>query len=858
MLAELEIEPGDPTEVFELLAKLGKGSYASVYKARDTRDGSVCAIKVLEIELEDTKALIKEIRILKNCNSEYIVKFKGSYLKENHLWLVMEYCGLGSVCDIMSICQKKFTEPEIVGVLIQALRGLDYLHKLKMIHRDIKSGNILLNHDGDCKLADFGVSAELENTLAKRKTLIGTPYWMAPEVLQAASYDSAADIWSIGITAYEMAVGHPPHIDKHPLRAIFVIPTLPSPTLPEEGNWSKNFVDFLALCLNKSAKERPSAAALLEHPFLVEDRDKVALRNLVATCRDTIDEFRENQSSDEDSCDDDDYDYNYNDQMSPVIPAEITQHFDFDPSAPIEVDLAEPVGNIDTGTFHPSPEMTLLLEKAAAEAKRDTIATPSVPVVAVVAETKPSPKNTLEIEPPQVVRLDTTTSPSARLYRTQRVPELTADASPDALRNLVSLLNMAHFQERAELDTYYQQCKNTVHQVVQQRGLGTLVQKGDEKQPPKTINEIGKTSSGRKVKDGKPTLTRDDAGHKSGGSGNVRIRTPPDLPATASASSKSWQIYNEKNSRSLKNLRRKPKVFVTTLPPRPEEPRGELPQLAGYLYKRGKQSKEWLRRYFVLANGTLSYWVNDRDFAKQQNPRGTFTVRGAMVQVYPTGASPFHDGGLEDLKCVTTKQPRKSVFSTLRSGAMMGSRPHDNTTLRSGGKPPPPPAMPTGDYSAIESAPSTPPSETSNGTLTAGVIAVSNGTLVNIKPEPEARAMVQDGIERDWTVFSLRPVTLDRVYYLVTGATSDLDRKQWLTAIEIHGGWLTQRPQDKDNMTRVRSQSVTVNPLMALSLHTPLARNPSATRAISPYHTTHPRRSSSLHIDPLSPPKTPR
>jgi len=533
MLAELEIEPGDPTEVFELLAKLGKGSYASVYKARDTRDGSVCAIKVLEIELEDTKALIKEIRILKNCNSEYIVKFKGSYLKENHLWLVMEYCGLGSVCDIMSICHKKFTEPEIVGVLVQALRGLDYLHKLRMIHRDIKSGNILLNHDGDCKLADFGVSAELENTLAKRKTLIGTPYWMAPEVLQAASYDSAADIWSIGITAYEMAVGHPPHIDKHPLRAIFVIPTLPSPTLPEDGDWSRNFIDFLALCLNKSAKQRPSAAALLEHPFLVEDRDKIALRNLVATCRDTIDEFRENQSSDEDSCDDDDYEYN--DQISPIPPsAEITQ-FDFDPaSAPIEVDLADS-GDVDIGTFHPSPEMTLLLEKVAAEAKRE--ATPAVPVA--VIETKPSPKNTMEPECPQVLRLDTNTTPAARLYRTQRVPELMSDASPEALRNLVSYLNAAHFQERAELDTYYQQCKNTVHQVLQQRGYGTLVQKGDEKQPPKTINEVGKSSSGRKIKEGKPALSREDAGHKSGGSGNVRIRTPPDLPAHASASSKS-------------------------------------------------------------------------------------------------------------------------------------------------------------------------------------------------------------------------------------------------------------------------------------------------------------------------------
>jgi len=167
---------------------------------------------------------------------------------------------------------------------------------MKKIHRDIKSGNILLNHEGDCKLADFGVSAELTTTLAKRKTVIGTPYWMAPEVLQSSEYDGKADIWSLAITAIEMAVGEPPHSNVHPMRAIFLIPTSDPPTLPP-GNWSHDFNDFLKVCLVKNPANRPTAADLLEHhPFIKKAKTRGTIAALVDNCMQEIDEYREQEA----------------------------------------------------------------------------------------------------------------------------------------------------------------------------------------------------------------------------------------------------------------------------------------------------------------------------------------------------------------------------------------------------------------------------------------------------------------------------------------------------------------------------------------------------------------------------------
>lgn len=187
-----DISSEDPLTRFEFIAKVGEGSYGAVYKALDKSDSMIVAVKILNLQHEDSNIadLQKEINILKQCTSPYIVAYKGSFVKESNLWIVMEYCGAGSLSDLMAICGITLTESQISAVVKQCLNGLAYLHSIKKIHRDIKSGNLLLTHEGECKLADFGVSAELTTTLAKRATMIGTPYFMAPEVLQQSHYDA--------------------------------------------------------------------------------------------------------------------------------------------------------------------------------------------------------------------------------------------------------------------------------------------------------------------------------------------------------------------------------------------------------------------------------------------------------------------------------------------------------------------------------------------------------------------------------------------------------------------------------------------------------------------------------------------
>jgi serine/threonine kinase 3 len=199
----------------------------------------------------------------------------------------------------MAICEKTLIEEQIAVICKQSLLGLQYLHDTKRkIHRDIKSGNLLLTHNGDVKLADFGVSAELTHTMSKRKTVIGTPYWMAPEVLQSAEYDGKADIWSLAITAIEMAVGEPPHSNVHPMRAIFLIPNSEPPTLPEgvAASFSADFNDFLRVCLVKNPEKRPTAAMLLKtHPFILKAKSKATIAQLVEECMKEIDDYREQE-----------------------------------------------------------------------------------------------------------------------------------------------------------------------------------------------------------------------------------------------------------------------------------------------------------------------------------------------------------------------------------------------------------------------------------------------------------------------------------------------------------------------------------------------------------------------------------
>uniref|UniRef100_A0A914WQ71 non-specific serine/threonine protein kinase n=1 Tax=Plectus sambesii TaxID=2011161 RepID=A0A914WQ71_9BILA len=269
-----------PEEVFDIVGKLGEGSYGAVYKAVHKDTGQILAVKKVPVET-DLQEIIKEISIMQQCDSQYVVKYYGSYFKNADLWIVMEYCGAGSVSDIMRLRRKTLGEPEIGAVLRDTLRGLQYLHERRKIHRDVKAGNILLNTHGHAKLADFGVAGQLTDTMAKRNTVIGTPFWMAPEVIQEIGYDTKADIWSLGITAIEMAEGRPPHADIHPMRAIFMIPTKPPPTFKNPDEWSPMFVDFIAQCLVKKPDDRKSSAELLEHEYVLNAVGAAVLQEMI-------------------------------------------------------------------------------------------------------------------------------------------------------------------------------------------------------------------------------------------------------------------------------------------------------------------------------------------------------------------------------------------------------------------------------------------------------------------------------------------------------------------------------------------------------------------------------------------------
>eukprot|EP00047_Mylnosiga_fluctuans_P024707 m.168528 g.168528 ORF g.168528 m.168528 type:complete len:440 (+) comp9910_c1_seq9:5217-6536(+) len=257
----------DPDEVFEILEKLGEGAYGAVYKGLHKASGKLIAIKQVLVD-SDLQDIVKEISIMQQCENNFIVKYFGSYFKRSDLWIIMEYCAAGSVSDIIRFRNKTLKENEIAPIVKSTLKGLEYLHSKRKIHRDIKAGNILLNQQGEAKLADFGVAGQLSDTMAKRNTVIGTPFWMAPEVIQEIGYDCLADIWSLGITAIEMAEGRPPHADIHPMRAIFMIPTKPPPTLHQPDDWSDAFKAFVAACLVKNPEERASAVALLQHAFV--------------------------------------------------------------------------------------------------------------------------------------------------------------------------------------------------------------------------------------------------------------------------------------------------------------------------------------------------------------------------------------------------------------------------------------------------------------------------------------------------------------------------------------------------------------------------------------------------------------
>uniref|UniRef100_A0A8C0QJ24 non-specific serine/threonine protein kinase n=1 Tax=Chelonoidis abingdonii TaxID=106734 RepID=A0A8C0QJ24_CHEAB len=291
----------DPAGIFELVQVVGNGTYGQVYKGRHVKTGQLAAIKVMNVTENEEEEIKLEINMLKRySHHRNIATYYGAFVKQSpagqddQLWLVMEYCGAGSVTDLVKKTKGNcFKEDWIAYICREVLRGLAHLHLNHVIHRDIKGQNVLLTENAEVKLVDFGVSAQLDRTIGRRNTFIGTPYWMAPEVIaceenQDSTYDYRSDLWSLGITAIEMAEGAPPLCDMHPMRALFLIPRNPPPKL-KSRKWSKKFLNFVESCLVKNYLHRPSTETLLKHSFI---RDMQNERQVRIMLKDHLDRTR--------------------------------------------------------------------------------------------------------------------------------------------------------------------------------------------------------------------------------------------------------------------------------------------------------------------------------------------------------------------------------------------------------------------------------------------------------------------------------------------------------------------------------------------------------------------------------------
>ncbi|KAA6377715.1 MAG: putative Serine/threonine-protein kinase 3 [Streblomastix strix] len=271
----IKISPKSVEEAYEIVSEIGKGTYGKVYKAICKEDKKPRALKEIKIQsLDELHSIANEISIMQKCKHKNIVRYYETLrYGENCIVIAMEICEGGSLMSLFDKSHIGLDEEQLSFAVKEVLKGLSFLHKKKVIHRDIKAGNILITANGDIKLADFGVSASLKMTVDNRKTAIGSPYWMAPEVIQQEEYSFQADIWSLGITAIELATGRPPLADIHAFRAIFMIPTRPSPKLGEIAGKhpSPELEDFLASCFVKNPAKRASCDELLRvAPFLKE------------------------------------------------------------------------------------------------------------------------------------------------------------------------------------------------------------------------------------------------------------------------------------------------------------------------------------------------------------------------------------------------------------------------------------------------------------------------------------------------------------------------------------------------------------------------------------------------------------
>ncbi|KAM9585102.1 mitogen-activated protein kinase kinase kinase kinase 4 isoform 10-T10 [Trichechus inunguis] len=315
----------DPAGIFELVEVVGNGTYGQVYKGRHVKTGQLAAIKVMDVTEDEEEEIKLEINMLKRySHHRNIATYYGAFIKksppghDDQLWLVMEFCGAGSITDLVKNTKgNTLKEDWIAYISREILRGLAHLHIHHVIHRDIKGQNVLLTENAEVKLVDFGVSAQLDRTVGRRNTFIGTPYWMAPEVIACdenpdATYDYRSDLWSCGITAIEMAEGAPPLCDMHPMRALFLIPRNPPPRLKSK-KWSKKFFSFIEGCLVKNYMQRPSTEQLLKHPFI---RDQPNERQVRIQLKDHIDRTRKKRGEKDET----EYEYSGSEEEEEEVP----------------------------------------------------------------------------------------------------------------------------------------------------------------------------------------------------------------------------------------------------------------------------------------------------------------------------------------------------------------------------------------------------------------------------------------------------------------------------------------------------------------------------------------------------------
>ncbi|XP_016113620.1 serine/threonine-protein kinase TAO2-like isoform X4 [Sinocyclocheilus grahami] len=282
----------DPEKLFTDLREIGHGSFGAVYFAHDIRTNEVVAIKKMSYSgkqsNEKWQDIVKEVKFLQKLRHPNTVEYRGCYLREHTAWLVMEYC-LGSASDLLEVHKKPLQEVEIAAITHGALQGLVYLHSHNMIHRDVKAGNILLTEPGQVKLGDFG-SASI---VAPANSFVGTPYWMAPEVILAmdeGQYDGKVDVWSLGITCIELAERKPPLFNMNAMSALYHIAQNESPVL-QSNHWSDYFRNFVDSCLQKIAQDRPTSDVLLKHHFLCRERPVTAVMDLIARTKDAVREL---------------------------------------------------------------------------------------------------------------------------------------------------------------------------------------------------------------------------------------------------------------------------------------------------------------------------------------------------------------------------------------------------------------------------------------------------------------------------------------------------------------------------------------------------------------------------------------